>query len=627
MHDVFISYKSDEYDTANLVRNRLEQEGIGCWIAPDCIEGGQSYARQIPKAISECNVFVLLISRQSMDSIWVAREVDRAINEGKCVMPFLTEDAPLTDEFRFYLTNVQQYPAYHDFEGELNRMIADIRAYYQRKGLPQPVPRRIVPAQPAQVSVPSAAQTLLAETPQTVPAATENPSETAKQKNPPRRRLRTALLIAGGATLLIAAAIVCVSLLLHVRIAGKRHSVFDTYLSVSETELTEQDLKSIGRMKHLTNIEISDCTVSAEDLSALVHPKQYTLKLPNCGLNADQVASLRLDESTIISIDLSMNPIGAAKNIRFPERVDRLNIGYTGLDVSCLTGLTKLTDLNIDGNGVTSLRCLSEMNKLEKLSANENAIRTLDGLENCIYLREISVRDNKIESISGLRNATQLKKADFSKNRITDITPLGESAGTLENLCLSDNRIHLSETSELLTVWSFPNLTELYLDNNEITYLTFLSVMPKLKILSVNGNAGVVTMPPQTLALKTLYAANCGFAGDIGTFPGDPEAQYLRLDLSGAKFSRVGLGTTPYYFLNLADAELDEAGAQALSEANGVSVVFRYSELPDYAAMREHWTNIYIIDCPMNKRVNLEETIGKYKVHFIEKSQITGLFD
>lgn len=112
--DVFISYKAEEFSQADWVRTTLECRGIRCWMAPDSIPGGTSYATEIPKAISECKVFVLILSRNAMASKWVPHEVDQAINKEKTILPFMIEDCALTDEFQFYLTNVQSYMAFKD---------------------------------------------------------------------------------------------------------------------------------------------------------------------------------------------------------------------------------------------------------------------------------------------------------------------------------------------------------------------------------------------------------------------------------------------------------------------------------------------------------------------------------
>lgn len=128
MADVFISYKAEEFDEANWVRSMLENNCISCWMAPMSISGGSSYAVEIPKAIKSAKAFVLILSEKCQRSIWVPREIDQAINEGKTILPFMIEDCPLKEDFNFYLSNVQRYPAFKGKESAVKQMIADIHA-------------------------------------------------------------------------------------------------------------------------------------------------------------------------------------------------------------------------------------------------------------------------------------------------------------------------------------------------------------------------------------------------------------------------------------------------------------------------------------------------------------------
>lgn len=126
--DVFISYKAEEIEEASWVKSVLESNGISCWMAPSCIPGGSSYAVEIPQAIRQAKVFVLILSSKAQSSQWVSREVDLAINEGKIVLPFMLENCALKDDFNFYLTNVQRYAAYENKLAAAEKMINEIKA-------------------------------------------------------------------------------------------------------------------------------------------------------------------------------------------------------------------------------------------------------------------------------------------------------------------------------------------------------------------------------------------------------------------------------------------------------------------------------------------------------------------
>ena len=126
--DVFISYKSEEYEKAEQLRVVLEQNGISCWMAPNSIPTGSNYAMEIPKAIRSCSVFVILLSQRAQQSKWVCKELDRAINNGKVIVPVMLEQCPLRDPFDFYLTDVQRYEAFTQAEQALQQIVQQIQA-------------------------------------------------------------------------------------------------------------------------------------------------------------------------------------------------------------------------------------------------------------------------------------------------------------------------------------------------------------------------------------------------------------------------------------------------------------------------------------------------------------------
>lgn len=108
---VFISYSSKDVDYVTQITGALERAGINYWMAPDNIPAGSNYAKEIPKAIKECTVFLLVFSENSQQSIWVEKEVDRAICEHKEVLPVRIDDVEFNDLFKFYLNNVQMLNA------------------------------------------------------------------------------------------------------------------------------------------------------------------------------------------------------------------------------------------------------------------------------------------------------------------------------------------------------------------------------------------------------------------------------------------------------------------------------------------------------------------------------------
>ncbi len=125
--DAFISYKSEEENYAKRVRDVLEANGISCWMAPDSIPAGSDYMNQIPKAINECRVMIVLLSEKSQRSTWVRNEFSQAVTKGKMVIPYVIQDCPIEDDFAFSMSTMQQVFAWKDEEAALQKIVRDIR--------------------------------------------------------------------------------------------------------------------------------------------------------------------------------------------------------------------------------------------------------------------------------------------------------------------------------------------------------------------------------------------------------------------------------------------------------------------------------------------------------------------
>lgn len=128
MQDVFISYSTKNQADADFIRRVLESNAISCWMAPDSIPSGSNYAKEIPNAIRNARVFLLVLSQSAQLSIWVPKELDLAVNEGKTIVPFMIEDCEILDEFNFYLIGAQRLNAYCQRAEAMNTLVNRIQA-------------------------------------------------------------------------------------------------------------------------------------------------------------------------------------------------------------------------------------------------------------------------------------------------------------------------------------------------------------------------------------------------------------------------------------------------------------------------------------------------------------------
>ena len=138
MSDVFISYKSDDYPAANRFRISLLENGISCWMAPESIVSGSSYAVEIPRAISESRVFLLLMTEKALDSKWIPKEIDRAINCGVLIFPIILEQITLRNGYDFMLSDIQCYYAQSTLDLTIATTVGQIKNILKQSGTVTP---------------------------------------------------------------------------------------------------------------------------------------------------------------------------------------------------------------------------------------------------------------------------------------------------------------------------------------------------------------------------------------------------------------------------------------------------------------------------------------------------------
>ncbi len=106
----FISYSTKNKETADAIKSLFNKNSIETWMAPNDIPPGSKYAQVISKAIKNCSCFVLLLTKNAQNSVWVPKEVERAINYKKVIIPVQLDNSLLNDEFEMYISTDQILP-------------------------------------------------------------------------------------------------------------------------------------------------------------------------------------------------------------------------------------------------------------------------------------------------------------------------------------------------------------------------------------------------------------------------------------------------------------------------------------------------------------------------------------
>lgn len=531
MKEVFISYKSDEIGEALWVKERLEQNGLSCWMAPGDIPGGSSYAVEIPQAIRNAKVFVLVLSENTQNSQWVPKEIDMAINFKRKIMPFMLEDFALKDDFNFYLSNIQRYPAFENKEEAAAQMIAEIKRLIDaEKPAPAPAEPPVTDEisneeddegdTPAMEEAPTliqseAPQQEKAPAPQIqqfpvsvndpIPDAVNTPSmpnfiapppadnviastvaeENAKPTTITTKKKKLPIIIGAVAALLLIVVVVAM-LNAPVTICGEKYKKNTSSLSLENQKVTMADYNKIAKLKKLNYLSMVDCDVDSIALSRLFMDLHYeNLTLDNCGVNDTILAVANTNNSPLKNIDLSNNEM---TNVDFLQPIIgnlyTITLNNTKIiDYSFISDATGAYKISLSGNNLEDISFLSGMEGVTELNLSHNKLTSIQPLQTLKKLNSVNVSANQLTSLTGLENSLDLRSIYAQNNHLTSLDGIANSTLLstvfLDGNALADIDILAKSAESLVTVSVAGNL---------LTSTSSLKDCTNVKYLNINDN-------------------------------------------------------------------------------------------------------------------------------------------
>lgn len=148
-HSCFVSYSHKDEAFAQSLVSRLKTAGIKVWFAPESLLPGRKIHEEVFKAISSFDKLLLILSKDSMSSTWVASEIRRARKrevKESCRVLFPISLVPIDEieewtlfdadngqdlaaEIREYLIpNFSDWRKPHVFEKQFNNLLSGLQA-------------------------------------------------------------------------------------------------------------------------------------------------------------------------------------------------------------------------------------------------------------------------------------------------------------------------------------------------------------------------------------------------------------------------------------------------------------------------------------------------------------------
>jgi hypothetical protein len=138
MARIFVSYSRKDTKIVDQLISELDAAGYEVWIDRAGIRSGEQWRQQIVTAIDSADVFLLILSPNSIKSDNVRRELDLAEGVKKRVLPIVVKPIKsIPKELRYQLVGLQWLDLSDNFEAGLDRLLATLKGTHQiEPGIP-----------------------------------------------------------------------------------------------------------------------------------------------------------------------------------------------------------------------------------------------------------------------------------------------------------------------------------------------------------------------------------------------------------------------------------------------------------------------------------------------------------
>lgn len=232
-------------------------------------------------------------------------------------------------------------------------------------------------------------------------------------------------------------------------------------------------------------------------------------------------------------------------------------------DISALSGLTGLTNLDMGGTGVSDISVLSGLTGLIELDLGLTSVRDISVLSSLTSLTNLDLSECRsltdISALSGLKGLTKLGLSDTGVSNISALSGLTE----LTNIDLSQ----CHNLMDISTLSGLKNLTNLDLSDTDMSNIGPLSELIALTTLDLSGCYRLIDISAlsRLTSLINLDLSGCYRLADLSALSG--LTSLTNLDLSDCKIltdlSALS-GLTSLTTLDLSDCHL-LPGISALS--------------------------------------------------------------
>ena len=141
-YSCFISYSSHDDDFARRLHADLRESKVGVWFAPEDMKIGDKIRDRLDQTIRMHDKLLLILSRDSIESDWVEKEVETAFekerrNPGKTVLfPIMLDDAVMDTDKAWaadirrtrHIGDFRDWKNHDSYKKNFDRLMRDLKA-------------------------------------------------------------------------------------------------------------------------------------------------------------------------------------------------------------------------------------------------------------------------------------------------------------------------------------------------------------------------------------------------------------------------------------------------------------------------------------------------------------------
>ncbi|MFH2123484.1 MAG: leucine-rich repeat domain-containing protein [Pseudomonadota bacterium] len=328
--------------------------------------------------------------------------------------------------------------------------------------------------------------------------------------------------------------------------------------SLTLSQSSVKDLSPLAGLTSLEEIEMrslkgkeADGKATVIDLAPLSEMVNLTV-LKAYGTHVKNESALA-KSTKMVELDFYMSEIKEISFVKNMPDLEVLDLYADKLvtDLSPLTGLKKLRDLNLYMTRATDLSVLNTLPALEKVWIQFSTVKDLSFLQNAHNLRELAANWCKdLTDISALAGKDRLKDLGLDDTKVADLRPL-QGLKSLERLNLGGTAV-----TEISPVAGLVALKYLDMGEVKVTDLSPLKGLIALNTLELSKSTARDLTPLQNLAnLKTLKLSTTQVE-DIAPLAGLVNLTELDLQKTAVKDFNALSALKSLRYLDLAETQV-----------------------------------------------------------------------